>query len=234
MFSKLLNYSQIPNDIIVVFIVDWKIQSNNSIINLWKTSVVDDFNNWFKEALTYKEYNPRTINFLEWPTWNGKYINQTFFPLIIILLIISLFWYFFWNHHIKKWFMYFWVWTIVFFWIFFDFFSITNQVKIYSDIKSASNIMVNWRVWKQSDFYDFLEFIKTQVPYKEKWIFIAPYPFDFEWKYHIYPDVKFEEINKVKYLFWYNPYWEKSPFGFKDPIYESWALLYNSWSYSVE
>jgi len=41
-------------------------------------------------------------------------------------------------------------------------------VRIYEDVMDAPNIMQNGRVGKDSDFYQFLDFIKTKVPNKEK------------------------------------------------------------------
>lgn len=231
--TKLQFYSQLPAEIPVVLVFDWKIKGEWVSINLWKFSFLENMKNWFNEALTYKEYNPRTINFLEYPLWNGKYINEVFFWWIIFFLFVALIWYFI-AYKNKHYALYFWVWVLVFFWVFFDFFSTVNEVRMWQDITSQTDIMKNGRLGKTSDFYEFLDFIKTQVPAKIKWAFIAPYPFDFEGKYHIYPNVKFDSIDKVKYLFWYNPYWWNNPFNFKDPVYSSWILLYNSGSYNVE
>jgi hypothetical protein len=213
-------------------IFDWDIKSNNFAAFLDKNSFFSNIKLWINDALSYKEYNPRSINFLEWPMWNWRYINKVLFPIIIIIILISVFWYIFWEVKIKKWFIYLWIWVLIFFWLFFDFLSTLNQYKIYKKNISSNNIMVNWRLWT-TDFYQYLDFIKTQVPNKEKWYFIAPYPYDFEWKYHIYPNIKFDNIDKIKYLFWYNPYWINAPFNFKDPTYESWILNYNSWTYQV-
>jgi hypothetical protein len=46
--------------------------------------------------------------------------------------------------------------------------------------------------------------------------------------------VKFDDIEKVKYLFVYNPYGPQAPFGYKDPVISSGSLFYNSGSYLVE
>ncbi len=232
-FSKFASFSQIPKQIQIVLIIDWNLKWDKIKIDLLNFNFIESFLNWFNEALEYREYNPRTINFLEWPMWNGKYINEAFFWLIIFLLFITIIWYFIiWKN--KKYCIYFWVWVLAFFWIFFDFFSTVNEMKIWKNTISAKNIMENWRLGKTSDFYSFLDFIKTKVPSKEKWFFIAPYPFESEGKYHIYPDVKFDSINKVKYIFWYNPYWSQSPFNFKDPIYSSWVLSWDKYKFNVK
>ncbi|EKD66184.1 MAG: hypothetical protein ACD_49C00060G0026 [uncultured bacterium (gcode 4)] len=232
-FNKLQFYSQLPAEIPVILVFDWKIKGEWVGVNLWKFSFWENVINGWNEALTYKEYNPRTINFLEYPLWNGKYINEVFFWWIIFFLFVALIWYFI-AYKNKNYALYFWVWVLIFFWMFFDFFSTVNEVRIWQDITSQTDIMKNGRLGKTGDFYEFLDFIKTQVPAKAKWAFVAPYPFDFEGKYHIYPDVKFDNIDKVKYIFWYNPYWDQAPFGFKDPTYNSGVLIYNSGSYNVE
>jgi hypothetical protein len=189
----------------------------------------------FKEALQYREFNPRTINFLEGPTWNWQYINQHFFRWIILLLFVAIIRHFFSSQKKDKAkAVYFGVGVLVFFRVFFDFFSTVNQVKIYNQIMSVTNIMENGRVGRSSDFYQFLDFIKTKVPNKEKWFFIAPYPFDFEGKYHIYPNVKFGSITGVNYLFFYNPYGGNNPFNFVDPTY-SWGILtWNKLTFKVQ
>jgi hypothetical protein len=126
---------------------------------------------------------------------NGKYINQAFFRWIIFFLALALLSYrFSTSRKNKQNAIWFGVGVIVFFWIFFDFFSTNNQVKIYNQTMSATNIMENGRVGRSSDFYQFLDFIKTKVPNKEKGFFVAPYPFQVEGPYHIYPAVKFGAI----------------------------------------
>ncbi len=228
-------YWQLPWDAQLALLIQWNFVWSQININWWIMWIFDNFINWFNWALQYKSYNPRTINFLEWPMRNWKYINQAFFKTILILLWLSIFWYFFSSKkENKKKSIYFWVWVIVFFWIFFDFFSTVNEMKIYNDVMDAPNIMENWRVWKDSDFYQFLDFVKTQVPKWVQWAFIASYPFYFEWKYHIYPDVKFNLITWVDYIFFYNPYWVQAPFGFIDPTYNSWILLRNDLKFSIQ
>jgi len=128
-------------------------------------SFFEKFGNGFRQALEYNEYNPRTINFLEWPLRNGKYINQAFFWPIVILLLLAVLRYFFSTQvKDKKRAIAFGIGTLVFFWLFFDFFSTINEVKIYNQTMSAKNIMENGRVGRSSDFYQFLDFIKTKVP----------------------------------------------------------------------
>ena len=130
--------------------------------------------------------------------------------------------------------MLFGIGVLVFFRLFFDFFSTNNQVKIYKQTMSATNIMENGRVGKSSDFYQFLDFIKTKVSVWAEGAFIAPYPFEFEGKYHIYPDVKFDVITWVDYLFVYNPYGAQAPFGFIDPIYADGVLSRNTLTFPVQ
>ncbi|MEI7562608.1 MAG: hypothetical protein WCJ39_02605 [bacterium] len=97
---------------------------------------------------------------------NGVYINQDFFWLIVILLVATAFIY--WLTSKKKnkqtvfWFG---IGVLVFFWVFFDFFSTVNQIKIYQQTMSTTNIMENARVGRSSDFYQFLDFIRTKVPH---------------------------------------------------------------------
>lgn len=230
--KELSFYSQLPKDIQVILFMQGNIKWSSVKIRLWELWLWESINNWFIEALKYREYNQRTINFLEWPTWNGKYINEVFFWWIVLLLVLC-FWLNFLVWKKSKISLYFWIWILVFFWIFFDLFSTVNEYRMYNDVTSTTNFMQNWRVGKTSDFYQFLDFVRLNIPKWEKWNFIAPYPFDFEWKYHIYPDVKFDTIDKVKYIIWYNPYWSNNPFNFKDPVYSSWTLIWGEYKLQV-
>lgn len=228
-------YWQMPLDAQLVLLFQWYFIWNQVSVNWWIMWIFDNFTNWFRQSLEYKAYNPRTINFLEWPIWNWKYINQAFLKTILILFWLATIWYFFSSKKVnKKKSIYFWIWVIVFFRIFFDFFSTVNEIKIYKDVMDAPNIMENWRVGKDSDFYKFLDFIKTQVPKWVQWFFIAPYPFSFEWKYHIYPDVKFNILTWVNYIFFYNSYWPGNWFWFIDPLYSGWILEWNNLKISVQ
>lgn len=239
--SQKLNFSdspyrnQLPKNvnIQIMLLIQWNIKGKIKA-SLWEMWVFDTIWNWFNQALSYKSYNPRTINFLEWPIRNGKYINQAFLNMIIILLVISIIIYLLsTNLDSKRKSMYFWVWVLIFFRIFFDFFSTMNEVKIYNDTIDATNIMENGRLWKDTDFYQFLDFIKTQVPDWEKGFFVAPYPFSFEGKYHIYPNVRFWLLTWVDYLFFYNPYWVNNWVWFIDPIYSSGLLEWDNNQFNI-
>lgn len=234
-FSDSPYRNQLPKNvnIQIMLLIQWNIKGKIKP-SLWEMWVFDTIWNWFSQALLYKSYNPRTINFLEWPIWNGKYINQAFLNMIIILLVIAIIIYLLsTNLDSKRKSIYFWVWVLIFFRIFFDFFSTVNEVKIYNDVIDAPHIMENWRLWKDTDFYQFLDFIKTQVPDREKGFFIAPYPFSFEGKYHIYPNVKFWLVTWVDYLFFYNPYWVNNWVWFIDPIYSSGLLEWDNHQFSI-
>jgi len=234
-FSKVSFLSQIPSDSQVALLVQWNIIWSQISLQMWSLGLFEKFRNWFNQALEYKSYNPRTINFLEWPMRNGKYINQAFLWRIIWFLALAVLIYSFSTEKKNRQkAVYFGIWVIAFFWIFFDFFSTVNEVKIYKDATDATNIMENGRVGKDSDFYQFLDFIKTKVPKGEKWFFLAPYPYYFEWKYHVYPNVKFDKIDNVKYIFYYNPYGANTPFEFKDPIYTSGVLNVSTGKYLVD
>jgi len=233
--SKLPFYSQIPPEAQIVLIAQGNITWYHIWLNLWLLNVFEKLSNGFKDALQYKEYNPRTINFLEWPMWNGRYINQVFFWFIIIWLLFAVLWYFFSQEKKQKRnAISFGVWFLVFFRVFFDMFSTINQVKIYNQTMSATNIMENGRVGRSSDFYLFLDFIKTNMPTWKRCSFIASYPFDFEGKYHMYPYLKFWSITWVQCLFYYNPYWPNNWFWFLDPTYSSGILLWNDLQFEVQ
>lgn len=215
---------QKDSDVQIMFVVQWNIKWQIRV-NLWEIWPIDSIKNWFIWSMRYLPYNPRTINFLEWPMRNGKYINQWFVKIILVLLLLVLLWYLFsYKQKDKKNYINMWIWVLVFFWVFFDIFSTVNQFKQYKTTIDATNIMDNGRLWRDTDFYPFLDFIKSQVPNWERWYFISPYPFSFEWTYHIYPDVKFGKITDVRYLFFYNPYWLNNWMGFIDPVY-SWGIL---------
>ena len=222
MFNKLAYYSQLNSILPVILIMEWNLKSDNLIISLSKTTFLDSIIWWFKQSLEFKSFNPRTINFLEWPMRNWRYINEVFF-LFMVLVLISLFLLYKFIDNKNKY-IYIWLWFIMFFWFFFDFFHSINQVKIFRDFKSSDKVMDNWRLAKNSDLYDFLDFVKENIPKREKGFIIAPYPYKLELKFHIYPDLKFDDINKVKYLIWYNPDGKNVFFGFKDPVYNTWSL----------
>lgn len=102
--------------------------------------------------------------------WNGRYINEVFFPWIVFLLIVAGLWYYLERVMETKTSrgLYFGISILVSFWILFDFFSSVNEYGIYQQVTGAKNIMENGRVGRTSDFYEFLDFIKTQVPKGEK------------------------------------------------------------------
>ncbi|MCX6824778.1 MAG: hypothetical protein NTY80_01005 [candidate division SR1 bacterium] len=234
-FSKFQYYSQVPKDAQLVIIVQGNVDGNQFVPQVGALSFFENFGNGVRQALEYKEYNPRTINFLEGPMRNGYYINQYFFPWICVLLILSLVLYLLSSSHKnKEMAIYFGAGVLVFFWVFLDFFSTNNQIKIYKQNMSATNIMQNGRMGRSSDFYQFLDFIKTKVPKGSPGSFIAPYPFDFEGRYHIYPDVKFNALTGVDYIFFYNPYGANSPFGFVDPVYSGGLLTWGNFVFSVQ
>lgn len=234
-FNELPFYSQIPQDAQLVIVVEGTLSATMFSASLWSLWISQKIWNGFKQALEYKEYNPRTINFLEWPMWNGKYINQVFFRWIIWFLLLAFLRYFFANDtKQKKKAVYLWIGVLAFFWIFFDFFSTVNQIKIYNQTMSATTLMENGRVGRTSDFYQFLDFIKTKFPTWIQGAFIAPYPFEFEWKYHIYPDVKFNALTWVQYIFVYNPYGSQAPFDFVDPMYSGGILTWKDLMFSVQ
>jgi hypothetical protein len=100
---------------------------------------------------------------------NGVYINQYFFWWIIVLLILAVLIYGFNTHpKNKQKAIWFGIGVVVFFWVFFDLFSTINQIKLYNQTMSATNIMENGRVGRGADFYPFLDFIKTKVSPNKK------------------------------------------------------------------
>ena len=196
-------------------------------VDLDYTGVFEGVSMKLSEIFTYKPFNPRTINFLEWPMWNWDYINKPIVKFLFWLMWISIVLYFFnWRHFQRK-IIYFNVWIFIFFWVFLDLLSTVNQVKMYNDFTSANNIMENWRLWKNSNFYQYLDFIRKNTERWNRWIFLAQYPFTFEWKYHIYPDVKFDKIENVDYILAYNP---------KGLSYDWswWVLTYKEKKYNVD
>lgn len=228
-------FAQLPSTYSIVLLVQGNIQASQVSFKASSYSLFQNIAQWFSQALAYKEYNPRTINFLEWPLWNGVYINKYFLPWIVVLLIVA------WLVYLlntrpesKKKAFFFGVGVLVFFWIFFDFLSTVNQSKIYQQTMSATNSMDNARVGRSSDFYQFLDFVKTKVPFWSYWTFVASYPFEFEGKYHMYPDVKFSAVTWAKYIFFYNPYGSQAPFDFKDPVYTWGVLNWNGMLLSVQ
>lgn len=237
------SYVQIPKSAELMIMFQGNIVWTQLKIDWWLFGFFVSLSKWFTEAMQYQGYNSRIINFLEWPKWNWRFINQSFFNLIIFLLSLVFLSYWFKRlsakiskkRLIKGKHLLFLTSILVFFWIFFDFFSSVNQIRMYKDIMNTKDIMVNWRLGKQTDFYGFLDFIKTQIPKWEKWFFMAPYPFGFEWTFHIYPDVKFGPLTWwVHYVFYYNLFWSNNWVGFTDPLYSGWLLQWNSLSFRVD
>lgn len=155
--------------------------------------------------------------------WGGMFINKAFYSWIIFLLFVALVWSLFEknHHHSFKKSILFGFAVLVFFWIFFDLFSTNNQIKMNSEFRNAPSFMANGRLAKDSDFYDFFDFIQTKVTSGSLGNFIVPYPYDGEGKYHMYPYIKFHDPEKLEYVFTYNPYGPNAPFGFVDPVYDA-------------
>ncbi|GAB0174364.1 MAG: hypothetical protein HHAS10_02430 [Candidatus Altimarinota bacterium] len=221
-FSSLPYYSQLPKEMPIILIVNGALTGKNFQVNIGQYDPLSRFIENFKSATHYTPFTPRTINFLEGPMWGGVYINKAFFPIILFLLSAALIWSMFEkeSHGRFKKSILFGFFILVFFWIFFDFFSSFNQVRMYKDFASAPNFMSNGRLAKNGDFYQFLDFVRSQVKSSSKGNFIAPYPYDSEGKYHMYPYVKFKDPEELEYVFTYNPYGGDAPFGFVDPIYD--------------
>ena len=221
-FTDTSFYSQLPKEIPIILIVNGEISWKGFGLTMGQFSPLDRVKSHFETATRYVPFSPRTINFLEWPMWGGEYINKAFYSWIIFLLVLALLWSMFEKkHHVhtkKSILIGFSV--LVFFWIFFDAFSTINQVKMYSEFRNAPSFMANGRLAKESDFYGFLDFIRGKVQVRSYGNFIMPYPFDSEGKYHMYPFVKFQDPEKLQYVFTYNPYGKNAPFGFVDPIYD--------------
>lgn len=108
---------------------------------------------------------------------------------------------------------------VAFFWIFFDLFNLSQQIKVYKHTIAAGDIMTNARIGTSSDFYEFLSFVKTNTTEDKKTVFVAPYPFDFEGRYHNYPHNRIGLFTGSDYIVFYNPYGASNGFGFTDPVY---------------
>ncbi len=223
-YILIINSSQgeIPSDVQLWIVFVGSISADNAQVSLWSLSFWDKVVQWFREAMQYKEYNPRTINFLEGPMWNGKYINQVFFWWIILLLLICFVWYLYNIENKRKNIRLFsGVAIITFFWLFFDFFATLNQVKIYQHaVHNTESIMMNARLWN-SDYYGFLVFIQQNTLPGQKTYFSAPYPFDFEWRYHNYPHNRIGLLTWSDYIIYYNPMWPNNGMWYKDPVFDS-------------
>lgn len=92
--------------------------------------------------------------------------------------------------------------------------------------------MQNARVAKNSDMYQYVDWAKTLIPKGSIWYWMAAYPFDFEWKYHSYPQIKVGTLTWADYILFYNPYWSNNPFNFNEPIV-SWNVI-SFWSSSIQ
>ena len=222
-FGESAFFSQIPKEMPVILIVNGEISWSSMKLELSVFTPFERLKAHFTSATRYLPFTPRTINFLEWPMWGGMFINKAFYSWIIFLLFVALVWSLFEkNHHhsFKKSIMFGFA-VLVFFWIFFDLFSTNNQIKMYTEFKNAPSFMANGRLAKDSDFYDFFDFIQTKVSSGSLGNFIVPYPYDGEGKYHMYPYIKFHDPEKLEYVFTYNPYGPNAPFGFVDPVYDA-------------
>ena len=210
--------STIPSDATIVLLVQGNVELSNIIFEVGSKWFFEKISAWIKSASQYIAYSPRTINFMEWPMWNGKYINQEFFWLIIILLVVLSVLYLISSKNKQK---IYHIAVILFasLWAFIDIFSTINQQNMYANIVgNKDSIMKNWRLAVGNDFYDFLAYIKENTPRWTLWFFVAPYPYWFEWKYHIYPHISIWTYTWSKVLFYYNPMWAAAQqFWFTDP-----------------
>ncbi len=237
LFSDFPYISQIPSDAKLLLLIQWSAQGNWISLSAGKMNFGEKIKNWISQAMTYKPYAPTTINFLDWPMWNGKYINEVFFWWMVGWLLVCYLLYATTKKEEKrKKMIRYGVGILVFFWIFFDFFSTMNQTKIYEDIVSKTDKMQNGRVGKTSDFYQFLDFIRNTIPKGEKGFFVAPYPFDFEGRYHSYPHLRIGTLTWSQVVIVYNPYGQQNPFNFVDPTYNQTGgvLVGSGWSVNIE
>lgn len=102
LFSDFQALSQIPSDAKVLLLIQWSVQVNWATVNAAKFSFGQKIKNWISQALTYKPYAPTTINFLDWPMWNWKHMNEQIFFLIILIIIIGFLKYNFSNSYQSK------------------------------------------------------------------------------------------------------------------------------------
>ncbi len=182
------------------------------------------------DAFRYKPFTPRSINFLEGPLWHGDYINKPLLKILFTVTILSIVLFIvFKSRKIRHKLVIINVSVFAMMWLFLDILHSSNQYKILHDFAKAENIMENSRTGK-TGFIDFLDFIKLNTEEGAVGIFLAPYPFHFEGKYHLYPHIRFGPVDKADYIFTLS----KPDSGGHGYDRDKKMLTYNGANYSVE
>lgn len=228
--SSLPTSSTIPSDATIVMLFQGNMQVSDMVFEVWSKGAFEKISAWMKSASQYTAYSPRTINFLEWPMWNGKYINQAFLWWLITLLVLLILVYFVVPPKNKRKVYMIAVAVFAAVRILLDIFSTINQKKLYAaTIANKDNIMKNGRLAAGSDFYDFLTYTKENTTNWIEWFFLAPYPYGFEGKYHIYPHLSIWMYTWSKVVIYYNPMWEAAKqFWFTEPTITTNQIIWEN------
>lgn len=220
-------WSTIPSNALVMVVLVGNFSGDRSIIKMSRQTWFDTFSKGFSNLLQYRKYDAQTINFLERPKRNDTYINQYFIRWIVGWLMLCALVYCFSRSH-KSLSLSIGLGICIFFWMFFDLFATVNQLKIATHVLSADAIMDNGRLADMTDYYDFLEFVKSNTKAGSKTFFMMPYPFDAEGRYHNYPHNKIGTFTGSQYIIEYYPYKKKNFAWFSDPILAN-DILQWSW-----
>lgn len=216
-------YDQIPKESPIIVVFQWSLQVNDLSIGLSQKGIFEKRKTWIISALQYVPYSPRTINFLEWPMWNGKYITERFFNFLLFFSLILIIWFYAWTKHNKKRILTTLLRIIAIFWLILDVFYTQQQIWLYHEVTSASPNDTT-RLWRDKASAQYMQFVKNTVPKNAKAYVYAVYPFDIELKYRLYPDITVGEAHDSTYVVRYNPYGPKNPFNFVDPLI-SWNTV---------
>ncbi len=216
-FASIPQINTIPSDSTIVMLVQGNIELSGLEFEIWRKWTFEKIASWIKSAKTYVWYSPRTINFLEWPMWNGRYIVRSFFYWLFFMVLICVVAFYLVDRKQRKNTLLTWWIVILFFWILVDLFVSLQQINLYQEITN-SEPQKQTRYGRQEAEIQYLDYVKQIVPYWSNVYIHAPYPYDFELQYRLYPHARIGTTWNSSYVLWYNPYGEKNQFNYVNPI----------------
>lgn len=207
LFIKLPFYSQLPQDIQIMLIVDWSISTDWLSFSLWKTGLMENVWNSVSSFWSFDTFKPYTINLLYWPMIGWTNANKVFY----YIFFISLFWLFFILKK-KKYILIISLTLIIFY-------DIRMTLEFYWYFKNDYSTYIskndNEKVYRdRGDFYSFLDFVIKEL--KDQWFtqdkrisFFTDNTRPFPWlsEYLLYPykvDLNNMNNNRVFVFYWYS------------------------------
>ncbi len=194
----------IPADATIVLLVQGNMELSSVSFEVWSRWMFEKVSAWMKSASQYAPYSPRTINFLEAPMWNGKYITQSFFYRLLVLVAICIILFYIVDKKNKKNVLLTWWIIIAFFWVLVDIFVSIQEKHLYKQIVHSTPLQQT-RYGAQPTEIQYLDYVKQIFPAWSNVYIYAAYPYDFELQYRLYPHARIGTTWNSSYIIWYNP-----------------------------